>query len=159
VILIDGHNLLGRSPGLSLSDEAQGREALLRRLGAAKGSGREEVAVVFDGNRPGAAQEDRFGGLRIVYSPAGRTADEEILRRLGKGNPRDATVVTSDRSLAAQARAMGARAESCEAFLTRIGPRSRPDEPESKPQPSPAEVETWLALFRERQQGGKPPGR
>jgi predicted RNA-binding protein with PIN domain len=128
-------------------------------LGAAKGSGREEVVVVFDGNRPGAAQEGRFGGLRVVYAPAGRTADEEILRRLGKGNPRTATVVTSDRRLMEQVHSLGARAESCEAFLTRIAPRSRADDPESKPESDPAEVETWLTVFQERQRGGKPSSR
>jgi predicted RNA-binding protein with PIN domain len=150
VILVDGHNLLGRWPGLSFADEEAGREELLRRLGGALGSGRRAVVVVFDGNRPGAATEARFGGLRVVSAPAGRSADDEILRRLGRGNPRAASVVTSDRELAAKARALGAQVESCEAFRERLFRRPAGAEPE-KPEGSPGEVEEWLAVFRGRQ--------
>ncbi|MBI5017595.1 MAG: NYN domain-containing protein [Deltaproteobacteria bacterium] len=153
MLILDGHNLIGRAPGLSLADEAGGREELLRRVGARKGSGRENVVVVFDGNRPGSAQEGRFGGLRVVYAPAGRSADEEILRRVGQTNAQAATVVTSDRGLAARVRGLGATAESCEHFLARLARRPGASDAEAKPEGGPREVEAWLAVFRERQTG------
>lgn len=149
MLILDGHNLIGRMPGLSLSDEEGGREVVLRRVGARKGSGREAVVVVFDGNRPGAPHEGRFGGLRVVYSPAGRSADDEILRRLAQGNPLSATVVTSDRALGAKARSLGATVESCEAFLAKIAPLPR-SAVEVKPEAGPGEVEAWLEVFRAR---------
>lgn len=145
MLIVDGHNLLGRSPGLSLEREAEGREAVLRRLAA---WGRGRVTVVFDGNRPGSAKSERFGGVRVVYAPAGRTADEEVLGLLDRANPRACTVVTSDRRLAAAAAARGARVETAEEFRARLDrPRRARAEP---PQPSPdaAEVEEWLRAFR-----------
>jgi predicted RNA-binding protein with PIN domain len=146
VLFVDGHNLIGRAPGLSLSREAEAREKLLQRIGARRGNKDETVVVVFDGDRPGSAKESRFGAVHVVYAPAGRTADEEILRRLGSGNPRGATVVTSDRQLAGRALGLGARVESCESFLHRLGGRRRSAGSE-KPEVVPGEVEEWLRAF------------
>lgn len=156
MLLIDGHNLIGRTPDLSLQREEEAREAVLRRVAAAKGSGGERVVVVFDGNRPGSAKESRFGGIRVVFSPAGRTADEEILRRLGKTNPRTTRVVTSDRDLAARALGLGAAVVSCEAFLGRLAKRTRPGEPTAeKPEAGPAEVEAWIEAFAAGESGNE----
>ncbi|MDW7711884.1 MAG: NYN domain-containing protein [Deferrisomatales bacterium] len=146
---MDGHNLIGRAPDLSLETEEEAREQLLRRLAALQGRGRQRVVAVFDGNRPGAAKESSFGGVRVVFSPRGRTADEEILRRLARGRPGDATVVTSDRGLAERARRLGARVESAEHFLPRLKPApGRRRAPPSEASLSPEEVERWLRLFR-----------
>lgn len=149
MLLLDGHNLIGRASGLSLEREEEAREKLLRRVAAVRGSGRRRVFVVFDGNRPGAAKESSFGGIRVVFSPQGRTADEEILRRVEQGQSGDVTVVTSDRRLADSARLLGARVESSEGFLARLRPAARrrtPSTPEVSV--SPEEVEAWLRVFR-----------
>ena len=155
MVLVDGHNLIGRTPGLGFRDEAASRAALLERLAAWASGRREPVTVVFDGAWPGGAGPDRFGVLRVVYAPAGRSADEEILRRVERQGGRGVTVVTSDRALAGRVRARGARVESCEAFLRRVAPA--PSEPprEDKPEPVPGEVEYWLRVFGE----GRDPGR
>jgi len=148
VLLVDGHNLIGRTPGLSLSDEEEGREQVLRRLGARAGRGR--VVVVFDGNRPGTAKQDRFGGVEVVFSPQGRTADEELIARLQSSEPRGTTVVTSDRALAQQARWLGARVLSCEEFLAgREGGRRASMSPTPEPAVPEEEVEAWLRAFKE----------
>lgn len=151
MLLLDGHNLIGRTPGLSLEREEEGREILLRRVGAAWGSGRRQVVVIFDGNRPGSAKETAFGGLRVVYSPEGRSADEEILRRVARSRRGQATVVTSDRRLAQRALDLGAGVESCESFLSRLE-RDAAGRGERAPPPSPSlapdEVEAWLQMFR-----------
>jgi uncharacterized protein len=149
VLLLDGHNVIGRVPGLSLEREEEAREQLLRRVAAVKGSGGRRVIVVFDGNRPGAAKESAFGGIRVVFSPQGRTADEEILRRVGQGRPAEVTVVTSDRVLADRVRSLGARVETAEAFLARLRPRTRGRaDTTSEVTVSPEEVEAWLQAFR-----------
>ena len=150
MLLLDGHNLIGRLPGHSLEREEEGREAVLRLVGAAKGGGGERVTVVFDGDRPGSAKSSGFGGLTVVYSPAGKNADDEIVRRLGGVNPKSVTVVTSDIGLAARVRAEGARVMRCEEFLSRLSePKSRHGI-EEKPEPSSTEVEDWLAEFEKR---------
>lgn len=151
VLLLDGHNLIGRAPGLSLEREEEARELLLRRIGAAKGSGRRQVVVVFDGNRPGSAKEGAFGGLRVVYSPEGGSADEEILRRVARERRGQATVVTSDRRLAQRALDLGAAVESCESFLGRLGRDAagrRDSAPPAAPRLAPGEVEAWIQAFQ-----------
>ncbi len=152
MLLVDGHNLIGRAPGLSLGNEEGAREAVLRRLSAFRGQRRAAVVAVFDGPGPGAAKEAAFGAVRVVYAGADGSADDEILNRLDRGNPRGATVVTSDRRLAAAARARGARVESCEAFLARLAPPPGPPAPPEKPDPGAGEVEEWLRAF----QGSRP---
>ena len=107
MILIDGHNLIGRAGNLSLDEEETSRELLLRRL-AAFASGRgDKVAVVFDSERPGASKAGSFGNVRVIYASSRLTADGEILRRLNAGNARSTTVVTSDGALARQFRLAG----------------------------------------------------
>ncbi len=142
MVLIDGHNLIGRTPGLSLEREAEGREVVLRRVGAWAAGRGDRVVVVFDGDRPGAAGQGAFGALRVVYAPAGGSADQEILKRARPGT----TVVTSDRGLAREARERGARVESSEAFRRRLGPAPRPDRDETKPE-AEEDPEFWLRLF------------
>lgn len=151
MFLIDGHNLLGRTPGLSLSREEEGREEIVRALGARGGKGGRRTVVVFDGNRPGAAREERVGGLTVVYSPAGRSADDEILRRAGAADPRGVTVVTSDLGLAQRAKWAGCQVESCECYRKRLAPRRAPVP--DKPEAAPGDVDEWLAAFASR----KPP--
>jgi len=148
VLWVDGHNLIGRTPGLSLEREEEGREQVLRRLAAQAGKGR--VIVVFDGDRPGAARQERFGSVEVVYAPRGRTADDELLSRLTSSGSRDATVVTSDRELAQRARWLGARVLSCEDFLRRQRPVRGGAATQGEPEPPvpEEEVEAWLRAFR-----------
>lgn len=147
MLLIDGHNLIGRTPGLSLSREEESREQVLRRVAAAKGSGGERVVVVFDGNRPGSAKEQGFGGVRVVFAAAGRSADDEIVRRVEGRNPRTVTVVTSDRQLGERVLSLGARWEGCEAFWARLDKRRAAPVPVEKPVAGPGEVDEWLQVF------------
>jgi predicted RNA-binding protein with PIN domain len=158
MLLVDGHNLIGRTPGLSLDREEESREQVLQRIAAAKGSGGERVVVVFDGDRPGSAKEQGFGGVRVVYAPAGHSADDEILRRVAKQPSRGITVITSDRQLADRVRQRGARCEGCEAFWERLSkPRGRRAAVPEKPTAAPGDVEEWLELFRgaRKRKGGK----
>ena len=78
MLLVDGHNLIGRTPGLSLSREESSREQVLQRVAAAKGSGGERVVVVFDGNRPGSAKEQGFGGVRVVDAETPAQRDSRL---------------------------------------------------------------------------------
>jgi predicted RNA-binding protein with PIN domain len=146
MLLLDGHNLIGRSRTLRLDREEESRLKLLERVAAAKGAGGQPVWVVFDGNRPGRPLPQKFGGVRVCYSSGGRTADEEILKRVEALGPGRATVVTSDRGLADRARARGARILTAEEFLSRLErPRSGPAS--EKPSPDAEDVERWLEEF------------
>ncbi|MEW6262498.1 MAG: NYN domain-containing protein [Thermodesulfobacteriota bacterium] len=123
-LIIDGYNLMmlgspsGRERGAGLEEE---RRALLRRLMVYKRLKGWPVTVVFDaaGGPHLSEKTEQAGGVKVVYSPAGVTADQVIAamaRRLGPGS----LVVTSDRALARTVEAAGAVAVGSPEFERRL---------------------------------------
>jgi len=150
-ILIDGHNLIGRMPTLSLQDPDDEAKliSLLKSYRARTG---KSITVVFD---PGGAfalpQTRKQDGIRVVFAPHGSNADAVISRRVGRErNPGGWLVVTSDRRLAEIVKQQGARIQSSEEFTAQLGPSqdSAPDWKDASL--SPDEVEAWLAVFEEQ---------
>ena len=153
-ILIDGHNLIGRMPELSLQDPDD-EEKLARLLSSYRARTGKAITVVFDpGEAFALAKRRRLGGVEIVFAPHGSSADRVIARRVQRHrNPAEWLVVTSDRELAETVGRLGARVQSAEGFAVALsGPaKISPDWRETPPPPD--EVETWLALFEGRDQG------
>ncbi|EFC80781.1 NYN domain-containing protein [Parafrankia sp. EUN1f] len=121
-LIIDGYNVTKRGYG-SLTLQAQ-RARLLAGLGALAGRSPDtEVTVVFDATavlaRPVGVAMPR--GVRVVFSQAGELADDEI-RRLVRAEPqgRPVAIVTSDREVADNCAALGARTVSSDALLSRL---------------------------------------
>ncbi len=160
--LIDGHNLIGRFPGLRL-DDPQDEQKLLEHLHVFAQRKRHQIAVVFD---PGLyyvpPQASPYADVQAIWCRPGKSADEEILRRLAKAShPRDITVVTSDASLAGRARRIGANVVPAEQFVRMMqtpAPGSPAGNEEEKPEPflTPEEIEEWRALFARRRPPRKP---
>lgn len=121
-LIIDGYNVTKRGYGqLPLHSQ---RERLLSGLVALVGRHPDsEVTVVFDATavvaRPVGVAMPR--GVRVLFSRPGRLADEEIVR-LVKLEPqgRPVVVVTSDREVADNCEAAGARAVPSAALLARL---------------------------------------
>ena len=157
-ILIDGHNLIGRLPGISLQDPDD-EEKLARLLSSYRSRTGKAVTVVFD---PGSAyalpNRRRLGGVEIVFAPHGSSADTVIRRRVQRArNPGEWQVITSDRELAGAVARLGARVQSAEEFASNMtAPADAPPDWRETP-PSPDEVDSWLALFegRDQQQTGE----
>jgi hypothetical protein len=153
-ILIDGHNLIGQLPTISL-DDPDDEEKLARLLSTYRARTGKAITVVFD---PGGAfdlpKSRQLGGVKIVFAPHGSNADRVITRRVQKlRNPSEWLVVTSDRELANAVSRLGARVQSAAAFsLNLTGSTEAAPEWKESP-PSPDEVDTWLALFEGRDQG------
>lgn len=147
-ILIDGHNLIGRLPGLCLRDPDD-EEKLIRLLQVYRSRKRKAITVVFDsGGSFTLPANQRRGGIEIVYAPHESSADAVIIQRVQRSrHPNDWVVVTSDRLLAERVTRLGAKVQSAEAFAADL--HSPPQEtPAWKDRPlSPAEVERWMALF------------
>ena len=82
-ILIDGHNLIGHLPGISLAD-VDDEDALVRLLIAFRARTGKAIAVVFD---PGVSstlgQSRKIGGVQVISASYGSSADAIILRRPG----------------------------------------------------------------------------
>ena len=159
--LIDGHNLIARTPGLSLSDPDDEAKLvqLLRRWTAA--DARRRVTVIFDAGLPaGEAKHLSGGGVKAIFAPNNSTADALLIRRIEAiGNPPEFVVVSSDGAVAAAAAHRRVAVQRSEAFAVamindrRFGDR-RPggnappaaERPESPPM-SGDELREWLALF------------
>ena len=152
-ILIDGHNLIGRLPTLSLEDPHD-EEKLVRLLSSYRAGTRKSITVVFD---PGGAfslpQVRKVGGVEVVFAPHNSSADAVIARRVGASrNPGGWLVITSDHELAEKVARQGARVQSAESFALQLSqsPEAGSDWKDSPL--SPDEVESWLGLFEGRAQ-------
>lgn len=154
-LLVDGHNLIGQVPGLSLADaddEAQ-LVQLLRRYSTAK-RGRQ-VVVVFDHGVYGHPQQLNGYGISCYFARSPRDADAELIKRLRAiTRPRDWTLVTSDRQIASVAAERGVKTIAAHEFARQLAEHpaaARPARPPAHAKPdvrlSPAEIEEWLRIF------------
>jgi predicted RNA-binding protein with PIN domain len=155
--LIDGHNLIGQMPGLSLADpdDEQKLVGLLRDYLL---RARKKGTVVFDRGAPGGAGSWSTPALQVVFARPPRQADDLIRDRLRRAsNPRGLTVVTADAALAGAARAAGATVLPPAGFIARLAaalPRPADKDKASRykreGQLTPEEVAAWEAEFSRR---------
>ena len=151
--IIDGHNLIAKIPGLSLSmpDDEQRLIELLIRLGK---QGRHKVEVYFDRASIGQAGEHNYGRVRSHFVPQNQSADDAIRRRLSNlgRSAKTWVVVSSDRAVQAAAREAHAQVYSAEDFssLLQASLRAASSQPEPIPDEplTEAEVREWLAIFK-----------
>ena len=147
-ILIDGHNLVGRLPALSLEDPDD-EEKLVRLLQSYQARTGKAMTVVFDAGEPSARRGTRsVGKIKVVFASYRSSADKVIVHQVGKAHhPPDWLVVTSDRELASRVTGLGARVKSSDEFALELD--SPPGEaPTWKDQaPPPEEVDWWLEVF------------
>jgi hypothetical protein len=152
--LVDGSNLGGLLDGAA---GAHDPARVVRFLLPWTKRGRL-VVLVFDGE-PDARVADRYGSLRVVWSGAGRSADDRLVSLVAR-DPRGGTVVTGDTELARRCRERGARVESAAWLVEQVDALRSANErgatAADKPQSTRGEVERWLALFSE--DGGAPGG-
>lgn len=154
--LIDGHNLIARTPDLSLADpddEAKLAQ-LLRRWALA--DPRRRVTVIFDAGLPGGESYHLSGsGVKAIFASGGRSADDLLIRRIEQiKNPAEFVVVSSDRAVTAAAQRRRVAVQHSEAFAAAMmadrtfadrakPPPERPDAPAM----GADEMQEWLALF------------
>jgi uncharacterized protein len=151
VLIIDGHNLIPKIPGLSLSmmDDEIKLIHLLQDYARIK---RQSLDVYFDQAPPGFAGIRRFGMVSAHFVRQGRTADDEIVAHLArmKKAARNVTVVTSDRRIRAEAQAMRVEVLSSEDFAGRLIAALAADSggggQETK-NDGGADLDEWLHLF------------
>lgn len=149
--LIDGHNLIPKL-GLSLrsiDDEIQ----LIERLQIFCRANRQQVEVFFDGAPAGQVGRRKMGLVTAHFIRLGATADAAIrarLKALGRA-ARNWTVVSSDRQVQNDARAVGASVITSAVFAEQVTSARIPDQGSGHDAGlSDAEVEEWLTLFREK---------
>jgi len=109
-LIIDGYNLI-RTTDLAATESRDGLEAgratLLEELAAYRRLRRHDLTVVFDGAGPLGPSRSKEKGIKIIFTPAGMSADEHIVRLVEERGD-EALVVTSDQGLARRVEAAGA---------------------------------------------------
>lgn len=149
--LVDGHNLIPKV-GLRLDaiDDEMELIAILQEFCRME---QRQVEVFFDGAPAGQAGTRKLGAVTAHFVRLGESADNAIrnhLRRLGK-RARNWTVVSSDRQVQAEARALHAEVTSSDSFAAMLKQaREAAPKPAADRNLSPKEVDDWLKLFEER---------
>lgn len=117
-LIIDGYNLIRTTDLISAENSGgleAGRTALLKELVAYQRLKRHHLTVVFDGAGPLGPSRGKEKGIKIVFTPAGISADEQIVRLIEESGD-EALVVTSDQGLARRVEAAGAECVSSPQF-------------------------------------------
>ncbi|HEY3215162.1 MAG TPA: NYN domain-containing protein [Candidatus Eisenbacteria bacterium] len=161
LIVIDGYNLILRSPALRPGPGRslqEARDRLVNLLSWAIGSGDARFLVVFDGAEGGGGVSGG-GRVEVRYSKPPEKADDLIRRLVEERIERveRLTVVTSDLEVARHARAMGADVALGDLFVSNvlIPSRSEGGEDAKPPALSRKEVEEWAEIFRSRRTTGR----
>ena len=146
--LIDGHNLIGKIPGLSL-DDPHDEAKLVERLKAFMMRKRKRCTVVFDRGLPGGTSRDlSTHSVKAVFAHGGTTADRIIIERIRDArNPAGLIVVSADREILDVAERRGARVISPAVFAAELEARPVPNDADPNPHVPPDEVERWLRIF------------
>lgn len=149
--MIDGHNLIGSLPDISLDDPND--EALLvqKLAGFAARTGKKCV-VVFDYGLPGGNSRMSSRSVQVVFASARSTADRVMMERIRKvPDAINWTVVSSDRDVMAVARSCRMNtlhSDDFAALLNATPPKMMRDVGEaSDVHLSEAEVDEWLDVF------------
>ena len=152
--LIDGHNLIPKL-GLRLDSMEDEMELVAFLQEFCRLTRKGNVEVYFDGAPAVHAGTRKMSPITAHFVPLGSSADEAIRKRLkslGKG-ARNWTVVTSDRQVQAEARAVQAEIVSSETFAALLKEaRSSVHKPPTEQKLSQEEIDEWMRLF----QKGKP---
>src|SRR5690606_7609233 len=152
--VIDGHNLIAKMPGISLSDPDDEAQLILRLRRWVAANPKRRVTVYFDGGLPGGrAPHLSATRLEVVFASSGQPADDLLLRHLRRiKNPPEYTLVTSDRKIVAAAEKRRVTVLLSEDFAPELAEDATaapppPREVVEKPLLSEAEVAAWMELF------------
>lgn len=153
-IIIDGHNLIPKVPGINLSD-IDDENKLITVVGEYCRLARVRAELFFDGAPPGTATRARHGLVNVHYVKQGTTADDAILQHLRKegNNARSLLVVSSDHRVQAESRSLRAAVMTSDQFSIQMqrtfsGPTATREIKEKIP--SEDEVEEMLKLMTEK---------
>ena len=160
--IIDGHNLIGKLPDISLKDPNDEVKLTMRLKSWVAESKKRQVTLFFDGGMMGSTLNRMSSrNLKVIFAPSGRTADSLIISHMRKlKNPRGYTLVTSDREIIGHAKSLRIRSLLSEEFIEHMGfvfkempektqkvtKEIKPDKPDAA-EISEAEVQEWLELF------------
>jgi len=161
MLIIDGHNLIPKIPGLSLEamdDENQ----LIMLVNEYCGRTGKSAEVFFDKAAPGHTGSRRIGRINVSFVSAASSADSAIIQRVKRAGKaaRNLVVVTSDHRIQVEVRSLGAEAIKSDDFARELvnPPAARQRKTRKaaiEKRLSPQEVENWLTLFTQNDKDKK----
>jgi len=153
--LVDGHNLIGSSRSIRLTDpddEARLLSALHRWV---LRNPRHRVTVVFDHGVYG-TPAPRYERIQAIWTRSPQDADARLAQLIARADAVNTRLVTSDRAVVAVARSRGIEVLPAAAFIAELEAPARttkrsPGRQRLQPEPKQprTEVEYWLAEFGE----------
>ena len=154
LIVVDGYNLIHRSPDLRPGPERtleESRDKLVNLLSWAVGAGDARFIVVFDGAEGHDSSTTSSARVEVRWSRPPAKADD-VIRHLVEDQVERVdrlTVVTADLEVARHARAMGANVALSDLFVASVLGPERVREAGEKPGTlSRNELEEWARMFR-----------
>lgn len=152
--LIDGHNLIGKMPDISLKDPDDEVQLILRLRSWTAVSKKRQVTVYFDGGIPG-GKDVRLSTsqVRVIFASVGKTADALIINRLNRvQNPPEYTLVTNDQEIIKVGQKRKMPHLRSEKFAMLLGKQWEDTPPgpsliDDDPVISDMEVAEWLSMF------------
>jgi uncharacterized protein len=152
--LIDGHNLIGQLPDISLSDPHDEAKLVLKLIGFAART-QKRCIVIFDHGIPGGKSPLSNGTVEVVFASQGVTADAIMKKRIREARDMHMWVVVSnDNEVLDAARARKMKAMKSAEFAPLLQPTRTPkkDAPQRGREAmdvhvTPREVEEWLKIF------------
>lgn len=149
--IIDGHNLIGQMPDLSL-DDPDDEAKLVQRLISFTARTKSRCTVIFDRGVPGGKSRMSTGKVRVIFASQKEDADSIIMRRIFKEkNPRLWTVVSGDHRVLNTAKRGGMAAIKSVDFVAMMRRPPAPPKPDRGTAPdvklTDDEIAEWLALF------------
>ncbi|NLX12360.1 MAG: NYN domain-containing protein [Phycisphaerales bacterium] len=156
--IIDGYNLL-RGAASWGPVKSLGQLNLCELLGRWSVISGHKVTIIFDGGEPpsGYGRQLQMTGIRVLYSGAGRSADELLIDEIRRCSaPRRLSVVSADREIRAAARRRRCREVDPEAFFASMCSRLaaskqheiRTNEPDTKRRGlDEGDLHFWLTEF------------
>lgn len=151
--LIDGHNLIGQMPDISLSDPND-EAKLVQRLAGFAARTRKPCIVIFDHGIPGGWSSMSTASVKVIFASAGQSsADHIMMERIRQAaDPSNWTVVSSDAVILRAAETRGMKTLRAQEFAAAM--RRTPQRPDRGEQAHvyvpPEEVEEWLELFKKK---------
>jgi len=152
-ILIDGWNVAWKIDDIRESipeDLPKARTKLNSRVKSFFSGKKSQFKIIYDGKSGMRSEENYVRGIDIQFSKDPEKADHLIIKFLrSQHSARQWTVITSDRTLSAHARSLGASVISSETFIEKLAVDHGeiPTHYKHNPQLNGEEIKFWMEQF------------
>lgn len=152
--IIDGNNLIGASPEMSLED-SEAKEKLTEILNKYQMTRNNNIILIFDGpSETSGSKKELNNKFTVIYCPEAKSASEKIKSQLTNyNNFKDVVLITSDKELKKFGKNKGAKVINAIEFyyelkrFNRINGKKEESQKRIDAELSDNEVDQWMKIF------------